>query len=103
MLENGPGGNVGKVLLLVWPFNESQHSKREGAQSTREGSADLTPWDAQAVSTFWRGGGSVVVHVGELPLSPLAVSMMSTRMCIAKRSWKRNLAVNVGWPCHPNR
>ena len=22
---------------------------------------------------FWRGGGSVVVHVGELPLSPLAV------------------------------
>ena len=59
ILDSWPGGSARIVLLLVWPFNADEHKKREAAGAT--------PWDAQAVSRFWQGGGQYVVHAGQLP------------------------------------
>jgi hypothetical protein len=59
VLDSWPGGIARLVLLLVWPFNATEHQKRAAAGAT--------PWDAEAVSKFWQGGGQWVVHAGQLP------------------------------------
>jgi hypothetical protein len=59
VLDRWPGGSAKLVLLLVWPFNADEHKKRAGAGAT--------PWDAEAVSKFWQGGGQWIVHAGQLP------------------------------------